>query len=117
MIFNCTTGKKVEDVTYVVGEPVDFTLSADKWQGTNYELAIPNYESIGNVQIGIPSSSSAANTERLIAAALTVPRTASSTDSDTGVKTLSVIINAVYPPTEDITIALFGIKEVAAPNE
>ena len=56
MIFNCTTGKKVEDVTYVVGEPVDFTLSADKWQGTNYELAIHNYESIGKVPIGIPSS-------------------------------------------------------------
>lgn len=64
--------------TYVVGTPVSFTLTG--WdpdvQGTTYKLKAVGYKPGANgVQLGLPSDSSTANTQAVVASALTIANT------------------------------------------
>lgn len=121
MIHNAATanGKGGTVTEYVVGTPVSYTLTG--WdpdsQGTTYKLKATGYK-IGDsgLQIGLPSDSSAPNTQAVVDAALTIaytsvtaPNTAANTAGYT-----TVTIVAVNAPTRDLTIALFGLEPVAA---
>ena len=97
---------------YVTGTPIKFTLTADGWNGTNYNLNTFGYV-IGKygVQIGIPDSYSAVNTEALIKAAITI-RTAWNYTSGTEAGTYAILeLVAITKPTQDIDIVLFGLED------
>lgn len=106
----------VSGLTYVVGEPVSFTLSG--WdaavQGTTYTLKANGYKIGANgLQIGLPSNSSTVNTQAVVAAALTLAN-ATVTEPNmekniAGYTTLEIV--AVTPPDREITIAIFGLEE------
>lgn len=110
------SGVQVVPVTsYVVGTPVEFVLSKDSWDGTNYTLKAVGYKIGDNeVQLGLPADDDTTNTQRVVQAALTIPN-AVITNPDTsnniaGYTTLT--ISAVNRPSEDILIAVFGLEEV-----
>lgn len=102
------------------GEAVCFTLSAGNWNGTTYQITVSEYGEIKEgLQIGIPPTSSAANAEKVIKAALTIPRFENETkkvdtdgdgENDTYVYSQTIItISAVTAPTNDIEIAIWGL--------
>lgn len=102
------------DTTYVVGEPVAFTLSKDDWNGTMYTLYAYLYASGANgVQIGLPSGASNHNAQSVIDAALTIQSTYNYAGSETARPYCRLYIVAVETPTEDIEIAVFGLTPVA----
>ena len=64
--------------SYVVGTPVSFALTG--WdpavQGTTYKLKAVGYKpGVNGVQLGLPSDSSTANTQAVVASALTIANT------------------------------------------
>lgn len=92
---------------YVIGTPVDVTLSASSWDGTSYAAQIDGYNVGANgVQIGLPSTTSSANAQAVIAAALTIRNT------NNGTSAASIHIVAIETPTEDLTISLFGLEPI-----
>ena len=103
----------ISGLTYVVGTPVAYTISSwDEYtEGHRKSISIQGYKVGENgVQVGLMSDSSAKNTEAVVAAALTVIRATSSTNSNTGVTTTTIYLTAVYVPTEEITVAFFGLE-------
>lgn len=103
----------ISGLTYVVGTPVAYTISSwDEYsEGHRKIISIQGYKVGENgVQVGLMSDSSAKNTEAVVAAALTVIRATSSTNSNTGVTTTSIYLSAVHIPTEEITVAFFGLE-------
>lgn len=101
---------------YVVGLPVSFTLTG--WdvveQGTTYKLKAVGYKiGAGGVQLGLPSDSSTANTQAVVAAALTIVNTAvTAPDKSKNVAGFTEItISAVTAPSRDLTVAIFGLVE------
>ena len=103
----------ISGLTYVVGTPVEYTISSwDEYsEGHRKSISIQGYKVGENgVQVGLMSDSSAKNTEAVVAAALTVIRATSSTNSNTGVTTTTIYLTAVYVPTEEITVAFFGLE-------
>ena len=106
----------VSGLTYVVGEPVSFTLSG--WdaavQGTTYTLKATGYKIGANgLQIGLPADSSTVNTQAVVAAALTIVDTAvTAPDTEKNVAGyVTITISAVNVPGRDVTVALFGLEE------
>ena len=104
-------------LTYVVGEPVTFTLIG--WdpdaQGTTYELKAEGYKIGENgVQLGLPSDSSTVNTQAVIAAALTIVNTSVyAPNKDKNIAGyVRIFISAVTAPSRDLTVAIFGLVEV-----
>lgn len=104
-------------LTYVVGEPVTFTLTG--WdpdaQGTTYELKAEGYKIGENgVQLGLPSDSSTVNTQAVIAAALTIVNTSVyAPNKDKNIAGYArIFISAVTAPSRDLTVAIFGLVEV-----
>lgn len=104
-------------LTYVVGEPVTFTLTG--WdpdaQGTTYELKAEGYKIGENgVQLGLPSDSSTVNTQAVIAAALTIVNTSVyAPNKDKNIAGYArIFISAVTAPSWDLTVAIFGLVEV-----
>ena len=104
-------------LTYVVGEPVTFTLTG--WdpdaQGTTYELKAEGYKIGENgVQLGLPSDSSTVNTQAVIAAALTIVNTSVyAPNKDKNIAGYARIFSsAVTAPSWDLTVAIFGLVEV-----
>ena len=107
---------------YVVGTPVSYTLTG--WdpdsQGTTYALKAIGYKVGDNgLQIGLPSGSSAPNTQAAVAAALTAQTwayTAANTSNNVAGYT-TVTIVATNAPTRELTIALFGLEPVEAAEQ
>ena len=103
-------------LTYVVGLPVALTLTG--WdpdaQGTTYKLKAEGYKiGAGGVQLGLPSDSSTVNTQAVVAAALTIVKTAvyaPNKDTNT-VGYTEITISAVTAPSRDLTVAIFGLVE------
>ena len=105
-----------EGTVYVPGIPVTFALT--NWdpdiQGTTYELVCTGYKiGDGGLQIGLPSDSSAVNTQAVVAAALTIANTKVTEPDiqDKRVGRTTVTISAVNAPDRDLVIALFGLEE------
>lgn len=103
--------------TYVVGLPVALTLTG--WdpdtQGTTYKLKAEGYKiGAGGVQLGLPSDSSTVNTQAVVAAALTIVKTAvTAPDKDKNIAGYTEItISAVNAPSRELTVAIFGLEEV-----
>ena len=103
-------------LTYVVGLPVALTLTG--WdpdaQGTTYKLKAEGYKiGPGGVQLGLPSDSSTVNTQAVVAAALTIVKTAVyAPNKDTNTAGYTIItISAVTAPSRDLTVAIFGLVE------
>ena len=102
--------------SYVVGLPVALTLTG--WdpdaQGTTYKLKAEGYKiGAGGVQLGLPSDSSTVNTQAVVAAALTIVKTAvyaPNKDTNT-VGYTEITISAVTAPSRDLTVAIFGLVE------
>lgn len=101
---------------YVVGTPVSFTLTG--WdpdvQGTTYKLKAVGYKPGANgVQLGLPSDSSTANTQAVVAAALTIVTTTVATpNKDKNIAGYTLItISAVTAPSRELTVAIFGLEE------
>ena len=100
---------------YVPGTPVSFALSG--WdpdvQGTTYTLECVGYKiGAGGLQLGLPSDSSAVNTQAVVAAALTIANT-EVTEPDQADKRpgkTTVTISAVNAPEQELVIALFGLE-------
>lgn len=90
-------------IVYIEPVPYSFTLYADQWDGTSYELAMPGYKTVYNCLIDIPGDSGIINTETIIASGLTAPRTYTLDN------TPYVTISAVNVPTQDINIAVYGL--------
>lgn len=104
--------------TYVVGLPISFTLTG--WdpavQGTTYKLKAVGYKiGAGGVQLGLPSDSSTANTQAVVASALTIANAKATTpDRENNVAGFTEIsIPAVTAPSRELTIAIFGLEEAA----
>ena len=102
--------------TYVVGTPVSFTLTG--WdpdvQGTTYTLKANGYKIGANgLQIGLPSNSSTVNTQAVVAAALTIVKTAvTAPNKDKNIAGYTEItISAVNAPSRELTVAIFGLEE------
>ena len=103
-------------LTYVVGLPVALTLTG--WdpdaQGTTYTLKAEGYKiGAGGVQLGLPSDSSTVNTQAVVAAALTIVKTAvyaPNKDTNT-VGYTEITISALTAPSRDLTVAIFGLVE------
>lgn len=103
--------------SYVVGTPVSFTLTG--WdpdvQGTTYKLKAVGYKPGANgVQLGLPSDSSTANTQAVVASALTIANTnVTAPDKEKNVAGFTEIsIPAVNAPSRELTVAIFGLVEV-----
>ena len=103
-------------LTYVVGLPVALTLTG--WdpdaQGTTYKLKAEGYKiGAGGVQLGLPSDSSTVNTQAVVAAALTIVKTAVyAPNKDTNTAGYTIItISAVTAPSRELTVAIFGLVE------
>lgn len=101
---------------YVVGTPVSFTLTG--WdpdvQGTTYKLKAVGYKPGANgVQLGLPSDSSTANTQAVVASALTIANTdVTAPDKEKNVAGFTEIsIPAVNAPSRELTVAIFGLEE------
>ena len=101
---------------YVVGLPVALTLTG--WdpavQGTTYKLKAEGYKiGAGGVQLGLPSDSSTANTQAVVAAALTIVHTtvAAPDKSKNVAGYTEITISAVTAPSRDLTVAIFGLEE------
>lgn len=100
--------------TYVVGDPVAFTLSKDDWNGSMYTLYAYLYAAGANgVQIGLPSGTSNPNAQAVVEAALTIHSTNNYAGSTTAQPYCRLYIVAVEPPTEDLEIVVFGLTPVA----
>ena len=102
--------------SYVVGLPVALTLTG--WdpdaQGTTYKLKAEGYKiGAGGVQLGLPSDSSTVNTQAVVAAALTIVKTAVyAPNKNTNTAGYTIItISAVTAPSRDLTVAIFGLEE------
>ena len=103
-------------LTYVVGEPVSFTLSGwdEPLNGTTYKLKAEGYKiGPGGVQLGLPSDSSTVNTQAVVAAALTIVNTAvyAPNKNTNTVGYTEITISAVTAPSRDLTVAIFGLVE------
>lgn len=105
-------------LTYVVGEPVTFTLP--KWDAANegttpfHGLQAEGYKIGANgVQLGLPSDSSVVNTQAMIEAALTIVRTevAEPKPSEGECGRTFIDLSAVNAPSRDLTVAIFGLEE------
>ena len=101
---------------YVVGLPVALTLTG--WdpavQGTTYKLKAEGYTiGAGGVQLGLPPDSSTVNTQAVVAAALTIVKTAvTAPDKSKNVAGFTEItISAVTAPNRELTVAIFGLEE------
>ncbi|MBQ8331127.1 MAG: hypothetical protein IJX94_01340 [Clostridia bacterium] len=116
-IININPTKKDDSTAatvYVVGNPVEFVLSKDLWNGTIYTITTTEYGEVGALQLGIPPTSSMANANRLIRCALTIPQitnTRIDTDGDDVKETnqATITISAVTAPDEDVTVAIWGL--------
>lgn len=104
--------------SYVVGEPVTFTLP--KWDAANegttpfHGLQAEGYKIGANgVQLGLPSDSSVVNTQAMIEAALTIVRTevAAPKPSEGECGRTYIDLSAVNAPSRDLTVAIFGLEE------
>ena len=104
--------------SYVVGEPVTFTLP--KWDAPNegttplHGLQAEGYKIGANgVQLGLPSDSSVVNTQAMIEAALTIVRTevAAPKPSEGECGRTYIDLSAVNAPSRDLTVAIFGLEE------
>ena len=104
--------------SYVVGEPVLFTLP--KWDAANegttpfHGLRAEGYKIGANgVQLGLPSDSSVVNTQAMIEAALTIVRTevAAPKPSEGECGRTYIDLSAVNAPSRDLTVAIFGLEE------
>lgn len=105
-------------LTYVVGEPVTFTLP--KWDAANegttpfHGLQAEGYKIGANgVQLGLPSDSSVVNTQAMIETALTIVRTevAAPKPSEGECGRTYIDLSAVNAPSRDLTVAIFGLEE------
>lgn len=108
------TGTYVPDASstnYVVGSPVNFTLSAGEWNGTTYNLDLSAYPNVNdNIVIGIPTTSSMYNATLMATAALSIAQVSITRDSETQeVTSATARISAVAQPTEDLFIAIWGL--------
>lgn len=92
---------------YVIGPYSPFTLSANSWDRGTYTLTInKSLYNVGEaVQIGIPTDSTATNTNNIIKAGL-------STSLSSGTTSATVTIQALSTPTVDLNIILFGIETI-----
>ena len=104
--------------SYVVGEPVLFTLP--KWDAANegttpfHGLQAEGYKIGANgVQLGLPSDSSVVNTQAMIEAALTIVRTevTEPKPSEGECGRTFIDLSAVNAPSRDLTVAIFGLEE------
>lgn len=106
---------------YVSGSMTEVTLEAAGWNGTTFTKTLtytdptdPVYTT--NLQLGIPPTSSAANAEALRAAGITLPQSSQSTttsESDgvtTTTVTVTLVFSAVYAPTADVRIGVYGLR-------
>lgn len=112
------SGSNTPNVTaYVVGAPVEFTIPASAWDGTHCTIKAEGYQAGSDgLYIGLPANDNTVNTQRVIAAALTLPNytfTEANAENNTPAYT-TLTISSVEAPTEDIKIAVFGLEEVTA---
>lgn len=106
-------GGNVTVTGYVVGTPVEFTIPAADWSGTNYNLIATGYKvGAGGVQLGLPANDDNTNTQAVISAALTIPHTSFTAATSSAAAKTEIHVSAVNVPTRDITIALFGLEVV-----
>lgn len=99
----------VQTVNYVTeGICLEFTLKANKWNGTTYSLSVSNHGTNTDLRLGLPIHTSAINAKRMVQSALTLPYVR--TYNSDGVDYITMDISATYAPTEDITVAIWGFQ-------
>ena len=98
--------------TYVVGKPIEFTISGWDVNGNSEKLIKATGYKIGanGLQLGLPAKSSTTNTQAVIGAALTITRANTFTPTGTNTVYTNIYVSAVNIPTRDITIAIFGLE-------
>jgi len=97
---------------YVVADSTAFTLSSSSWVADRYTLTIntSNYNiDTTKAQIGLPTDSSAANTTNVLNAGITLISVETGTSANLRVYTFE----AVEPPTQNVTILLFGVEAIS----
>ncbi len=102
-------------IQYVVAGYIEKAILASDWEATGYiqfTLTTENYDfDTDKIQIGLPPSSSTANTLNVVESGLSIALTNSSTNSSTNVTTYTFRIGALNVPVNDIDILIFGITE------
>lgn len=108
---NTTRGDYALFPNYIIGEPVEVILSTANWSGTTYQLKLEGY-AIGQygVQLGLPSGISSIAAQKMIEAALVISETSSTEATTDAAAYVNIRITAIETPTEDMTIALFGLE-------
>lgn len=108
---------ELNTTAYVIGEPIDVTIPADSWDGTTAKVKVIGYLPVSSssklVTIGLPLNDSTVNTQRVIAATLTMPYvyyTDADTDDNVAAYT-TLYLSAITAPTKDVTIGVFGLEE------
>lgn len=81
-------------------QPTEFVLEASKWNGTTYTISLSGYTVVDPPQVGLPLTTTYYNTIRVVDAGLTIPQASETT----------VVISAKKIPTEDITVAIWGLE-------
>lgn len=105
----------VGGISYVIGEPVNVDVPANAWNGSTASVKATGYHPSGDTLfIGLPANDSTVNTQRVVAAALTLPKyTTSSANTSSNIAAYTMLtLSAVNAPTEDMVIAVFGLEEV-----
>lgn len=98
--------------TYVVGKPIEFTISGWDVNGDSVKTIKATGYKVGanGLQLGLPAKSSTTNTQAVIGAALTIPKTGFTAASGSAAAYTTIYVSAVNIPTRDITIAIFGLE-------
>lgn len=103
----------VADITHTAyvsqGVCLEFTLEASKWNGTVYTLTVSDHGAADELRLGLPANTSAVNAKRLVESALTMPYVRNYTSND--IQYITMEISAVYAPTEDVQIAIWGFPQ------
>lgn len=105
-----------DGIQYVISEPVDIALDASSWNGHSYHLYLSgyNYNIESGIQVGLPTSSSAVNTQAVIKAAISIQYYSQYAPSESSAGSVSIDFSVVNVPTEDITIAIYGLVPTVA---
>lgn len=108
-------GELITGEAFLQGGFIPIHLAADGWNGSTYTVVRTDCK-VDEGQtplIDLPFNSSAANANRMVKAAITMPscKTTSTTDSTTGVITYTTtfVFSAVTTPLVDITVGIFNI--------
>ena len=96
----------------MVGKPIEFTISGWDVNGNSVKTIKATGYKVGanGLQLGLPAKSSTTNTQAVIGAALTIPKTGFTAASGSAAAYTTIYVSAANIPTRDITIAIFGLE-------